>query len=418
MQNFIYSAKTELIFGNWQESDIIKHMKENYNPKKVLIVYGSGSVVKSGILSKFEIALNTRSIPFVLHGGVVANPLTSHGLSGIELARQENVDFILAIGGGSVIDEAKFIAIGAIKSQDALEIFKDQKKPNSALPIGAVLTIPAAGSESSNASVIREDETGIKYSIGTELIRPTFAYINPSYCMTLPKSQIGYGAADIFGHLFERYMSPAPDILSTNLLTAAMQTIIQIAPLTYNSQKEITNNTSNSVAEKKNMELWAEFCLTGTLAHNDMLAMGGREFQDWGTHHIENKLLSGIHNIAHGQGLAILFPAWLKHVSKSKPKRILQFVRDVLQIGDKRGPCPTDKSCHATCCQQKIIDQGINELENWFRSLGLATTLSELDINAETVKNDARKVFKDSITLGAYGQLTLNDILAIIDLAK
>ena len=413
MNNFIYTNKCEILFGDLPESEIAAALKR-HNAKKVLAVYGSGSVKRSGVLDKVLGALRTDGITYIEYGGVVANPLVSHGLEGIKIAKAEKVDFILAIGGGSVIDEAKFIAVGAFGNQDAWELFKSgAEEISGALPVASVLTIPAAGSECSTASVVRDDKTGIKYAIGNEHIRPRFAYINPRYCMTLPPAQVGYGASDIFAHLLERYMSPQTNVtLTDRILEGAMCAMLEIAPKVYQVQIKscgenvaacesgtpLARRTKNKNEKDKNYDdndyqVWAEFCLLGTLAHNDTLDMG-RAYQDWATHAIDNKLLSGIHNIAHGAGLAIIFPAWMRYVSKTKPDKILQFSREVMG--------------------EESIEKGIGKLETWFRSIGLPKTLSEVNIDAESVKEDAKTVFS-SATLGDYGQLRINDILAIIE---
>ncbi|MCL2846149.1 MAG: iron-containing alcohol dehydrogenase [Firmicutes bacterium] len=398
MNNFIYENRCELIFGDHPETEIAAAVKR-HGGKRVLLCYGSGSVKTSGLFDKIIGELKSAKIAIVEHGGIVANPLLSNALAGVELARHEKVDFVLAIGGGSVIDAAKFIAIGAYKNQDAWKIFRDgvgdddEDGPYGALPVGAVLTLPAAGSENSTASVVREDKTGQKYATGSEAIRPRFAFVNPRYMFTLPAPQIGYGASDIFAHLLERYMSPQTHVRITDeLLVGAMRAMLEIAPKLYQLHTDKSKHTTDEY-----YQLWAEFCLTGTLAHNSMLSLG-RDTQDWATHRMENKLLSGIHNIAHGAGLAIFFPAWMEHVAKTKPHRIEQFCRHVM------GTSSTER--------------GIAALRTWYRSIGLALTLSEIGIDPQKVKSDAREIYGPDTKLGGYGMLKIDDILSVIDLAK
>jgi len=363
-----------MLFGDLPESEIEKALTR-HRATKIMVVYGSGSIKRSGILDKI---LAEIKIPYVEHGGVVANPLISHGNAGIDLARREGVDFILAIGGGSVIDEAKYIAVGAYGTQDAEKLFRTGQNTQDALPVGAVLTLPAAGSECSTASVVRCDETGQKFSMGgTEALRCVFAYINPRYCMTLPKDQIAYGASDILAHMIERFFSPQDNVRVTDeLLIGGMKAVMEIAP------KLMEDPTS--------YELWAEFCLIGSLAHNGWLSLG-RDKQDWATHRIENKLLSGIHNIAHGQGLAILFPAWMKHNEKKYPTRFKQFYSEVA----------TPK-----------------QLTDWYKSLGLKLTLSEVGLDAEQIKREAMEVYPPDWEVGDFSQTTVGDMLVILDLAK
>jgi len=389
MENFIYSNKCEIIFGKQHEGEIAKAISGHY-AKKVLIVFGSERF--RPMINRVTDEIKKLGINTVEYGGVVANPLLNHAELGVKLARDNNVDFILAIGGGSVIDVAKFIAVGAIPHQNATTIFKSRTEPDNfqALSVGAVLTLPAAGSECSTASVVRDDKTGEKFAMFSEAMRPVFAYINPEYCYTLPKEQIGYGASDIFAHLLERYFTSQQNVRFTDyLLEGAMKSMLEIAPKLYSNPKDYN--------------LWAEFCLLGTLAHNDMLALG-RIYQDWATHRIENKLLSGVQNIAHGAGLAVLFPAWMRHVYKTKPDRIVDFCIRVIGVSGKN--------------DSDIIDKGIEKLYDFYSSIGLKRNLTELNIDHKIVQNDAVKIFDANTKLGIYKILSLDDILKIIELAK
>jgi len=376
MENFIYKNHCEVIFGEQPESEIAKAVKHN-GARHVLLVYGSERMKKDGSIKKITDEIAKFKIRVTEFGGVVANPLLSHAKCGVELARKSKVDFVLAVGGGSVIDAAKFIAVGASNGQDAEKIYKQGIQGYTILPVGTVLTLPAAGSECSRFSVIRDDATGIKYDSGCDDMRPKFAYINPRYCMSLPKEQIAYGTGDIFAHLLERYFSPNTDVVFTDrLLEGAMKAMLEIAPRLYKNSDSY--------------QLWAQFCHIGTLAHNGMLCMG-RPVQDWGTHVIENKLLSGIHNIAHGLGLAILFPGWLEYVKKSKPQKIKQFESNVMTIG---------------------------ELKKFFKGLGMAGSLHEINIDVKSVKVDADKIFAGDVKLGGYAELGKQDILNILDMIK
>ena len=382
MENFTYQNKTKLIFGRNDESVIAAELK-NHGAKKVLVHYGQNSIIKSGLLGRTKDALNKAGIKYIEFGGVKANPLRSHALEGITLAKQEKVDFILAIGGGSVIDSAKCIAVGAVNSK-VWDFYTGKKECIKALPVGVVLTIPAAGSENSRSTVIVDDKSGLKYSFGCEVLRPVFAVINPVICATLPKEQVAYGASDILAHLLERYFSPDPNIgLTDKILTGAIRQMFIVAPRAY--------------ADPTKYESMAEFCLIGTLAHNGMLALG-RVNQDWGTHVIENKVLSGAHDVAHGAGLAVIFPAWLKHVAKTKPSKILQFANEVMD--------------------EKTIDKGIAKLEAFYKSLGLETTLGGLGIKLDEARKFACIAFNKDTVLGEYGQLSFDDILKILEIAK
>lgn len=386
MLDFIYQNKTELIFGKHDESVIADRIKQLAS-KHVFIVYGMNSVVRSGLLKRITDALSNTKIAYTEYGGVSANPLRTHADEGIKLARANKADFVLAVGGGSVIDAAKYIAMGIVDDNAWSNLVNATTgKPHgkiTALPVGAVLTIPAAGSESSTACVIKCETDDTKYSIGSNAIRPVFAFINPEWCFTLPKPQISYGASDIFAHMLERYMSPQDNVtLTDELLEGAMRAMLKIAPLTYN------DNTS--------YQYWSEFCLLGTIAHNGMLCMG-RPMQDWGTHRIENRLLSGAHDIAHGAGLAIIFPAWLKHMATKRPAKIQQFATRVMG--------------------QPTTQKGIAAFENWLTSLDLPTRLSHINLDPATVSAKARTEFPPDLIMGAYAELTLDEILAVIKLA-
>ncbi|MDR0461774.1 MAG: iron-containing alcohol dehydrogenase [Christensenellaceae bacterium] len=387
MTNFNYENKSKIIFGRNDEKVLANEIK-NAGAKKVFIHYGQNSIIKSGLLGKVKKELDDAKIKYVEFGGVQANPLRSHALQGIEVAQKNKVDFVLAIGGGSVIDSAKCIAAGVL-NKDIMSYYGTRANPSKkqitgALPLGVVLTLPAAGSEGSCASVIKDERNGQKYTIGSQFLRSTFAFINPEFCTTLPKEQIAAGASDILAHMFERYFSPISNVtLTDKLLTGAIQAMFEIAPKVYR--------------DPKNCDAMAEFCLLGTLAHNGMLSMG-REPQSWESHDIEMATLSGPNNVAHGAGLAIIFPAWLKHVSKTKPTKILQFSKEVMGAGD--------------------IKDGIAKLEAFYKSLGLATTMKEIGIRAEDAVDIAKTAFPKDIVLGGYGQLTFDDIRTVIQFAK
>jgi len=376
MNNFIYANKCEIMFGDLAEAKIAEAIS-CHGAKMVMVVYGGGSVRKSGVLDKVLDGLKNAGIKFIEFGGVCANPLINHCNVGVDIARTKGVDFVLAVGGGSVIDAAKYIAVGACSNQDVEKMFKNDKGAIKALKIGTVLTLPAAGSECSRASVVRCEESGEKFSMSSDAIRPTFAYINPRHCMTLPREQIANGASDIVAHMLERFFSPQTDVTVTDeLLLGGIKALVNVASRLYNNPQSY--------------EFWAEFCLIGTLAHNGWLSVG-RDSQDWATHKIENKLLSGIHNIAHGQGLAILFPAWMQHNMSKHSQRFNHLFSETFDINGWRG---------------------------FFRSLGLAQTLSEVGIDVNKVQADAKKVFPKGTILGAFSQTSQDDILAILEICK
>jgi len=389
MNDFIFENKTTLIFGKDAESKVGATTQE-FGVKKALVCYGQGSAKKSGLLDRVFKSLSDSKVTFCEYGGISANPHKTHTLDGIKFAIKNKCDFILAVGGGSVIDAAKCIAIGAVDS-DVWEYYLGNKEDiKNALPIGTILTLPAAGSEGSAASVIRDEKTGLKYAVGSDVLRPKFSFINPALMFTLPSEQIAFGASDILAHLLERYFSPQDNVVLTdNLLTGAIKSLFTAATNVYN------DNT--------NYDYWAEFCLLGTLAHNDFLSLG-RNCQDWATHNIENTFLSGIHNIAHGAGLAIIFLAWLKLVSQLRPKKILQFCNEVMGASGK-----TD---------DEITLNGINKLEQFYKSINLPIRLSDVNVSADQIISQVAAVYKGTTSLGGYGKLTVDEIKRIIELAK
>ena len=378
MQNFIFQNQTKIIFGDRPISDLIEMLKK-LAAKKIMLVYGGGSIIKNGILQETISALKGANITYIEYGGVSANPHLSHALGGVKIARSQKIDCLLAIGGGSAIDAAKFIAVGAKDNQDAEQIFKTSTPTEHALPVAALVTIPATGSECSWSSIIKDDTTGLKYPLRCEAIRPKIAFINPRHAMTLPKEQVAYSISDILSHNLERYFSPQSNIDYTDrLLEGAMKAIIELGQKVYADGK---------------YEDWAQLCLAGSMAHNDMLSMG--RIQDWGVHGIENKFLSGMNNIAHGQGLAILFPVWMEYVAKikGKSKKVLQFFERVFDAKD--------------------IDDGINKLKAFYKDLGLKLTLKEMDISLEPIIQKAKEIYNQNTKLGFFGELNLADIIAI-----
>ena len=382
MENFEYFNHCELVFGKRNETDIATKLK-NFGAKRVFILYGMNSVVKSGLLGRVQTALTNAGLTHVTFGGVNANPLKEHADQATQMAKDNKCDFVLAIGGGSVIDAAKYIAVATV-NDDAWDYFTTRKgqSPPNALPIGCVLTLPAAGSESSRSSVLKYQ--GTKHAMSSNSIRPRFAFVNPEVCYTLPTAQIGYGASDIFAHLLERYFSPQENVVATDkMLEGAMRAMLEIAPKVY--------------ANNQNYGYWAEFCFLGTMAHNGMLCMG-RNQQDWGTHVIENRLISGVFDVAHGAGLSIIFPAWMKFVAKRRPSKIQQFAQNVMGT--------------------KTIQTGISALETFFKSIGLPTRLSEINLTVETVHQKAHELFSQDIKLGTYGELSFQDILDVLTIAK
>lgn len=307
MNNFSFYSPTEFVFGKGTENECGKYVKK-YGGSKVLIHYGSGSAIKSGLIERVEKSLKEQGIEYVLLGGVQPNPRDTLIYKGIELCRKENVDFILAVGGGSCIDSAKGIALGVPYDGDFWDFYGTGKPVEKALPIGTVLTIAAAGSEGSGASVVTKEEGMLKRDVGSDMLRAKFSVLNPELTQTLPAYQTACGATDIMAHVFERYFTNTPEVEVTDrLCEALLLTMIKETP--------------RVIADPNNYEARANIMWAGTVAHNDIVGVG--RSQDWNSHGIEHEL-SGLYDCAHGAGLAVVMPSWMEFVYKHNVMRFAQ----------------------------------------------------------------------------------------------
>ena len=291
MYNFEYYTPTFIEFGKKSEEKVAQLIKAQ-NGKKVLIHYGGHSAKKSGLIDKIEKLLTEENIPYVELGGVVPNPRLSLVYKGIELAKKENVDFILAVGGGSVIDSAKAIGYGIANEGDVWDFYAQKRVTDKCAPIGVVLTIAAAGSEMSNSSVITNDETGLKRSYHTEISRPRFAIMNPEFTMTLPEYQTACGCTDIMMHTMERYFTAGETMeLTDKIAESVMQIVLKNAPIL--------------LEQPDNYESRAEVMWAGSLSHNGLTGCGIKS-KDFATHMLEHEL-GGVYDVAHGAGLAAVW---------------------------------------------------------------------------------------------------------------
>ena len=389
MLNFSFCSPTKFVFGKGMENSV-GELISDLKATKVLIHYGEGSVVRSGLLDRVKASLVSKGIQFVELGGVKPNPRAEMVYKGIEMAKVEKVDFILAVGGGSVIDSAKSIAAGALYDGDFWDIILDNSIMIGALPVGCVLTIPAAGSEGSPISVITKEDEALKRRIRHESLRPAFAVLNPELTATLPDYQIACGAVDIMAHIMERYFSNTEGVdLSDRLCESVLVTIVKAAP-------ELMKDRNNYDAAANMM--WA-----GTLAHNGLCGMGRQE--DWGSHDIEHEL-SGLYDVAHGAGLAVIFPAWMKYVYKANVMKFAQFAFRVFG-------CQIDFDKPETTALM-----GIAKLEEFYRSLGLTTNLIQLGARIEDIPLLASKVKRNNGTkCGYFNPLDTTDIERIYEIA-
>lgn len=312
MNNFTYCVPTKFHFGRGAENDAGELIRA-FGAKKVLIHYGGGSAVRSGLIGRVEKSLEAAGIGYVKLGGVKPNPRDTLVYQGIELARKECVDFILAVGGGSSIDSSKAIAHGVCYDGDFWDFFCGKAKPVKSLPFGAVLTMSAAGSESSNSCVITQEATKTKRGLRTELNRCRLAIMNPELPMTLPPYQIACGATDILAHIMERYFTSTDAVdLIDRLAEGAMTAVIRAARIAVKTPDDY---------DAQSQLMWAS-----TIAHNDTLGVG--RAQDWGSHQIEHEL-SALYDVAHGAGLAVVFPAWMRYHMHRDVMRFAQFAARV-----------------------------------------------------------------------------------------
>ena len=393
LKDFNFYAPTRVVFGRDAEQKIGELVVAN-GGHKVLVHYGGGSAERSGLLSVVREQLKAAGVSFVELGGVVPNPLLSLVYKGIELCRQENVDFILAVGGGSVIDSSKAIGYGVPYDGDVWDFWAGRTSPTQCLPIGVVLTIPAAGSEMSSSCVITKDEGLVKRGINSDLCRCKFAVMNPERTYTLPPYQTAAGATDIMMHTMERYFSKYEDMTLTDSISEALLRTVKDSALVVLEHPEDYRNRAQI--------MWA-----GSLAHNDLTECGTEK--DFATHRLEHEL-SALFGVTHGAGLAALWPSWARYVKDKHLSRFVQFAVNVMGVeNDFAHPDET-------------AEKGIRALEDWYRKIGMPTNIHELLGRKITADEIAEMVDKCSrggtITLGAMEVLTAEDMRKIYEMAR
>ena len=355
MENFTFYSPTFFAFGKGSESDAGKYVKR-FGGSKVLIHYGGGSVVRSGLLDRVKASLDGEGIPYVELGGVKPNPRSGLVYEGIKLGRDEGIDFILAVGGGSVIDSSKAIAMGIPYDGDFWDFYQG-KQITEALPVGTVLTIAAAGSEGSGDSVITKEEGMFKRGAGSDLIRPKFSILNPELTQTLPPFQTAAGATDIMAHLYERYLTNSTDVEVTDrLIEALLLTMKHEAP--------------RVIADPNNYEARANIMWAGMVAHNNTCGVG--RSQDWNSHAIEHEL-SALYDCAHGAGLAVTMPAVFKYVMNHN---VMRFAQVAVRVW----------GCQMDFEHPEVTAlEGINALQNFLCSIGMPRNFKELGAKEEDI---------------------------------
>lgn len=364
MFNFQYYSPTKVIFGKETENQVGALVKAQ-GCKKVLIHYGGGSVVRSGLLERVKASLSAEGVAFAELGGVVPNPRLELVYRGIELCKAEGVDFILAVGGGSVIDSAKAIGYGVATPGDVWELYEHKRTATGCLPIGVILTISAAGSETSNSSVITKEDTLDKRFYDDDISRPKFAIMNPQLTMTLPDYQTACGVADILMHTQERYFTNGGNMEMTDQIAEGLM-------------RNVIANAKILVKDPKNYDARAEVMWAGSLSHNGLTGCGN-DGGDFMTHMLEHEM-GGMYDVAHGAGLAAIWGSWARYVYKNCLPRFVRFATNVMGVK----PAESDE---ATALR------GIEALEDFYRLIGMPTNFRELGVAAtdDQLREMARK---------------------------
>ena len=387
MKDFNFYAPTQVVFGRESEEKL-PQLIQRYGGGKVLVHYGGGSARRSGLLDKVEKMLTEAGIAFVELGGVVPNPLLSKVREGIELCRKEHVNFILAVGGGSVIDSSKAIGYGAGYAGDVWDFWDNKAVPQACLPIGVILTIPAAGSEMSSSCVVTNDEGMLKRGFNSDLCRCKFAIMNPERTYTLPPYQTAAGAVDIMMHTMERYFSKYEDALLTDAIAEALlRTVKEATPKVLKNPEDYPNRAAI---------MWAS-----SLSHNDLTECGTEK--DFASHKLEHEL-SGLFGVTHGAGLAAIWGSWARYVMDKHLNRFMQFAVNVMGVHQDF----TDAKATAL--------QGIEAAETFFSSIGMPISVPQLI--GRQMTDDEINIMVEKCSRG--GKLTLGamEVLAADDMRK
>ena len=389
MNNFVFYSPTEFVFGKATEMQV-GALARKHGARKVMIVYGGGSVVRSGLLDRVKQSLQEAGIEYCLMGGVQPNPVDTKVYEGIEFCRREQADMLLPVGGGSVIDTAKAIAAGVLYEGDFWDFYIGKTKVTKALKVAVVLTIPAAGSEGSGNTVITKLDGLQKLSLRVpEVLRPVFSIMNPELTYTLPPFQTACGVADMMAHIMERYFTNTQEVeIGDRLCEGTLMAIINEAP-------KVMRNPEDYGARANLM--WA-----GMIAHNGTCGVGCEE--DWASHFLEHEI-SAIYGVTHGAGLSVIFPAWMTWMVEHNVGKIAQYAVRVWGV-----PESEDKKAVAL--------EGIGKLKAFFNSLGLPVTFKELGVENPDIDRLADSLHRNKGELvGNYVKLTKQDSKEIYRLA-
>lgn len=371
MFDFKYFTPTKVLFGKNTEDKVAELIQE-FGGKKVLIHYGGGSVIRSGLMQRVTDKLDAAGIAYVKLGGAVPNPHLSLVYEGIELCKKEGVDFLLAVGGGSAIDSAKAIGYGLMNDGDVWDLYDYKRQAKASMPLGVILTLAATGSEMSDSSVITKEEGLIKRGYSSDFGRPRFAILNPELTMTLPDYQTACGCTDIMMHTMERYFTNGGNMELTDSMAEALL-------------RTVKENAKILARDPKNYDARAEVMWAGSLSHNGLTGCGN-DGGDWMTHKLEHEL-GGLYDVAHGAGLAAIWGSWARYVYKNCLPRFKRYAINVMGVP-------------ATGTDEEIALKGIEAMEDFYREIKMPTNLRELGVNAT---DDDLKLMAHKCAVGVKG---------------
>lgn len=384
MDNFTFYSPTYFDFGRdaqFHVADLVRR----FGGSRILLHYGGGSIIKSGLYDCVRSTLGEAGLVVFELGGVMPNPRSGLVYEGIRLCKKENIDFILAVGGGSTIDSAKAIAAGSLYEGDFIDFYHGRAQIEKALPVGTILTIAAAGSEGSPNTVITDEKTQTKKGAKSDVLRPRFSIMNPALTCTLPPYQTAAGATDIMIHVCERYFSNTKEVEITDRLCEAVL-------------KTMIHETPRVIREPDNYEARANIMWAGMLAHNNICGVG--RIQDWASHHLEHEL-SALYDVTHGAGLAVIAPLWMRYVLKRNHEKLVQFAVRIWDI-----PL-NEENPEATALK------GIEAFETFLKDIGMPSGFEQIGAREEDIERMTDKLFDGHETEGNYVRLTREDVVRI-----
>ncbi|MCK9225229.1 MAG: iron-containing alcohol dehydrogenase [Candidatus Muirbacterium halophilum] len=385
MKNFKFSAKTDIFFGKGEIKVLGNQLKKN-GAKNILLTYGKNSIKKSGLYDNVIEILKEKNINFFELSGIDPNPRITSVRAGIKICKENNIDFILAVGAGSVIDCSKAIASGSLYDGDPWDFAIGKAHAKKALPVACILTLAATGSEMNSGAVITNDDTKEKLPIHAECAKPVFSILDPEYTFSVPKYQTAAGCVDIMSHVFEQYFSPSSNAYVTDMLCEGiLKTIVKYGPVAYEQPE-------NYIARANIM--WA-----GTIGLNGLLSCG--KMTDWASHLIEHEV-SAIYDLTHGAGLAIITPAWMRHVLDNyNSYKFCEIGKNVFGLTGNDGI--------------DLANRSIDKIEEFFKKLNMPVRLCEADIDNSRIEEMAEKINSRFGKIGGFKQLDKNDVLAILN---